>query len=283
VIPSVILLLGFSATCASERSAQGEDEPLIRDDVSRVIEIDPLSGHSLLISQVASGQEIGRATGFVIERGSRQYLITNWHVVTGRSSQTGRIRRSDKRVPDQLAVHFHGPELGKIWIRRPLPLYDGSKTPLWIEHKRGREVDVVAVPLSNVSGLSIYPFPIETADAEVDVGMAAPVTIIGFPEGLAGPRMFPIWKTGHVASELALDYRGAPRSLIDATARPGMSGSPVVHRAWLQRKGKSLALSTRSGVTRFLGIYSGRIGRDTDVGVVWRPSVIDEILSNETK
>ena len=34
-----------------------------------------------------------------------------------------------------------------------------------------------------------------------------------------------------------------------------------------------------SNVTRFLGIYLGRISKDAEVGIVWRPQVIAEILA----
>lgn len=30
--------------------------------------------------------------------------------------------------------------------------------------------------------------------------------------------------------------------------------------------------------TKFLGIYSGRILDDSDVGVVWKPEILDSIL-----
>lgn len=279
-IPALFVAVLLSLNPAPAAAEPG-NEPIVQTDSSKTIVLDPLSVSSLLIDEIDGNQVIGRATGFTMEKEGRQYLITNWHVVTGKHPQTGKIEHPNGRVPDKLAVYFHGPDLGKTWARLTLPLYreDGSHT--WIEHKRGREIDVVALPIEGLKGVTIYPIAADTADSDIEVGLAAPVSIIGFPEGLTGPRMFPIWKTGHVASEMGLDYRGAPRFLIDATTRPCMSGSPVFYRAWLYKTGNSLAMTTGLGKTKFLGVYSGRIGGDTDIGVVWRPSVIDDLLPSQ--
>ena len=103
------------------------------------------------------------------------------------------------------------------------------------------------------------------------------VSIIGFPFGLASSGKFPIWKTGHIASDIDLNYKDKPVFLIDATTKPGMSGSPVIAR----RNGFSqTSKGQRVGGTteRFLGVYSGRIQDNSDVGMVWKPETIDEIL-----
>ena len=117
------------------------------------------------------------------------------------------------------------------------------------------------------------------ADANVVPQVAMPVSIIGFPLGLTGPGVFPIWKTGHIASEPALDYKAEPLFLIDATTRGGMSGSPVVFRATGGYKQKTGEYIISSGpVTLFLGIYSGRLHKASEIGRVWRPRLIKEIL-----
>jgi hypothetical protein len=71
-----------------------------------------------------------------------------------------------------------------------------------------------------------------------------------------------------------MDYEDRPVFLIDATTRGGMSGSPVVLRIY----GDYATIGGKSW-TRFLGVYSGRIHDQTEIGRVWRPSVIKEILA----
>jgi hypothetical protein len=60
---------------------------------------------------------------------------------------------------------------------------------------------------------------------------ALPVSVIGYPLGLSAGESWPIWKTGHIASDLDIDSEsGWPAFLIYATTRSGMSGTPVVLR-----------------------------------------------------
>jgi len=94
---------------------------------------------------------------------------------------------------------------------------------------------------------------------------------------MAASGKFPVWKTGHIASEIDIDHEGEPVFLIDATTKPGMSGSPVlaVRRGWVQR---SSGIAIGGSATRFLGVYSGLTHSESDVGVVWKPSVVDAVL-----
>ena len=111
-----------------------------------------------------------------------------------------------------------------------------------------------------------------------------PVSIIGFPLGLTSEGAFPIWKSGHIASDPDLDYNGLPAFLIDATTRGGMSGSPVVLRllgGYSTRSGSTIMTQTRPS-TLFLGIYSGRVHGESEIGIVRRPKVISEVLERAT-
>ena len=107
-----------------------------------------------------------------------------------------------------------------------------------------------------------------------------PVSIIGYPLGITAHGVFPVWKTGHIASEPEIDYQDLPMFLIDATTRGGMSGSPVVIRlngGYKTRMG-SYVLSG-SVATKFLGTYSGRIHQDSEIGRVWKSTVLKQLLS----
>jgi hypothetical protein len=140
-----------------------------------------------------------------------------------------------------------------------------------------RRVDVVALPLSSDSQIKIYPLDLTLADSDIVVQVAMAVSIIGYPFGLAVAGRWPIWKTGHVASDPELDYDQRPVFVIDATTRGGMSGSPVVARfygGYMMKKGYALGGTG----TRLLGVYSGRVHGEAEIGLVWRPRVISEIL-----
>lgn len=136
--------------------------------------------------------------------------------------------------------------------------------------------------MENVSNdIKIYPFDFSLANTDIVPTVAMPISIIGFPLGFSGPGRLPIWKTGHIASDPDLDYNKEPLFLIDATTRGGMSGSPVVLRlsgGYKTRSGNSVMSSSRKA-TLFLGIYSGKLPGDSEIGRVWRPYLIEEIIS----
>jgi hypothetical protein len=72
--------------------------------------------------------------------------------------------------------------------------------------------------------------------------------------------------------------------LIDASTRSGMSGSPVVFRPLGPYLKKSGEMSVADGnMSIFMGIYSGRIRDDSDIGIVWRPKIVAEVLDHALK
>jgi len=259
-----IFVLFICATCAA---AQG------------IKRIDPLSTRSLSLATLVAGTPLAVATGFIVEFQAKPYLMTNWHVVTGRDPATGKIEDANGQVPDQIAVWHHGKALG-TWHRRSESLFGTNGKPNWIEHPKGQNVDVIALPLKSIdSDIKLYPLDLSLANTDMIPVVAMPVSIIGFPFGLSGPGKFPIWKTGHIATDPELDFDNSPIFLIDATTRPGMSGSMVVLRltGGYQTKSGGSVLAGSGIATRFLGVYSAQ-QRQSEIGKVWKPEVIIEIL-----
>lgn len=246
--------------------------------------LDPLSGQSLYLEEIYNTQKIARATGFVIEKDSILYLITNWHVVTGIDPVSGDTLDNQNRIPNRIVIYHHTNILGR-WSQRIENLYTSSGNRRWLEHPNGKKVDVVALPLSSInSNLKIYSFDLNLANTDMIPEVAMPVSIIGYPVGLNGLGNFPIWKTGHIASEPNLDYDGDPVFLIDATTRGGMSGSPVILRlkGGYRTKSGNRIMVTSGYNTLFLGVYSAQSPL-AEIGKVWKPIVINEILQNQSK
>ncbi len=241
--------------------------------MAKQIIIDPLSTVPLLLVCEHEGKQVGTATGFTVMRGGRRYLITNRHVVD-----------DHKRPVDALHVHLHAIERLGTWRTLRLPLADHAQQPIWRGHPAGHEIDLVRVPLELPGTGTAFDLDLSLAGTDVLLGPSDPVSIIGFPESMASDGLFPIWKTGHLASDLDLDAMGLPAFLIDARTKSGMSGSPVVARrtgSYQSSKGFNVA----AGATRFLGVYSGRrIERDLDrmdIGIVWKASALEELLGQD--
>lgn len=240
--------------------------------------IDPLSVVPIHLECAKSDAVIGLGTGFIVNRNDKHFLITNWHVVTGRHRETGKPLSSGNADPDTIHLWLHQTNQLGSWRREPILLLMGDAGgPIWLEHPQGT-VDVVAVPMDVPGDCIAYCLDLTLADTDLVIQPSEPVSIIGFPLGQASAGKFPIWKTGHVASDIDLDYGDSPCFLIDATTRPGMSGAPVIARR-IGSYRSSQGLNIGGEAVRFLGVYSGRTHLESDVGIVWKPHVLVEILT----
>lgn len=246
--------------------------------------IDPFSAVSLRLTGLSADESIGTATGFIIVNKSKRYLVTNWHVVTGKDpNKNFAIMDKRGRIPSHISIRFSGRKLGS-YVDKVEPLYENNK-PRWIEDKvLGGRIDVIALPLTIPvvdNTISIYPVELFTKNAVLNnllIEVTSTVFIIGYPYGYSASGL-PIWKTGHIASEPQVGYNGLPCFLIDATTRSGMSGSPVVSKVnpgnYPMKDGNSVMV-TGTG-TKLLGIYSAQ-STDHEIGVVWHPEVISDLL-----
>ena len=247
----------------------------------RQIVIDPLSVTSLFLELLARGNRLSTATGFVVQHSGTRFLVTNLHVLAGRQPETNSVLSPTGALPDHVRIAHHTDTLG-TWVFQSEPILDDEERPLWVEHPSGSQVDIAALQLREEDErIRFYELDLSLADTDMVPQVAMPVSIIGFPLGLTSAGAFPIWKTGHIASDPDIDYQGRPAFLIDATTRGGMSGSPVVLRmqgGYSTRDGRMIMAQSRPA-TRFLGIYSGRIHGESEIGLVWRPNLLTEILA----
>lgn len=229
---------------------------------------------------------LGHATSFVWKHDDdRHFLITNWHVVTGRDQMTGAFLKSHAGRPNTIRALFNF--RSHVFDKQPvdITIRDKDDRPQWLIHPAyGRGVDIVAIPLpytGNEPTINLYPINIFSA-AGLIAKISMEVFILGYPFGLEPPG-FPIWKRGSIASEPDLAKLGHHYFLVDTASRPGMSGAPVIRRSWQNHMVDSNYVADNSRVaTKFLGVYSGRrLARDrsdTQLGIVWPESYIREIL-----
>lgn len=260
-------------TIASDQLSQGDIA------VNQIMIAQP-SIQSLLIQMRFGAQPLSTGTGFVVQGATGPLLITNRHNVTGRHQQTGQPLSNNGGVPNNIVImHNRKGQLG-AWLEREEPLYNGDAQPRWLEHPQlGGEADFVALPLTNVTDVAFYPYDPVNTGPNIAVGPAEVLSVVGFPFGLTGGGALAIWATGFVASEP--NFPDQPTFLIDCRSRPGQSGSAVISH----RNGGSVSLADGSTaifggpVTRFLGIYSGRINSESDLGIVWKASAIAELVA----
>jgi S1-C subfamily serine protease len=225
---------------------------------------------SLLVQVRSGGALQGTATAFLVSREGTDYLVTNRHVTRGK----------DGIVPDCLTVvHHRAGSLG-TWEGRDERLYDDNGEPLWLEHPIHPDFDVAVLPLTRVSGIERYAYDPWATGPDVAFRVSDPLSIIGFPFGFTGGGAFGIWARGFVATEPEIDWNDLPVFLIDSRTREGQSGSPVIafYAGGMVPMEDGRSAMFNGPVERLLGVYSGRINAQSDLGFVWRVSVVREII-----
>jgi len=132
---------------------------------------------------------------------------------------------------------------------------------------------------------------------KISVEVADDAVVIGYPRGFYDEvNLYPIAKSGIIASRWGADFNGLPCFLIDAKLFPGSSGSIVVSKPRdIAIEGGQLFCAKEKQFA-FLGIFSGEpfqehhpIEMDDiiiirksgfNVGIVWYGNLVEEIVNN---
>ena len=241
------------------------------------------SAQSLFLQLQFTGNNLASGTGFIADTPCGPALITNRHNVTGRNNITNKPLSSNGLTPDSIVVvHNRKGNLGQ-WIDKNELLFDEEGKPKWIEHPIfGATVDFVALPLTKLTDIDLFPHTLGVNDPQILVAPSDTVSVVGFPFGLSGGGSYAIWATGFMATEPDINHNNLPTFLIDCRARPGQSGSAVIaHRnAGMIAMENGGSNSFGGPITKFLGIYSGRINAQSDLGIVWKGSAIKELTDS---
>lgn len=224
---------------------------------------------------------LGQGTGFLIRHDAQLFLITNWHVVTGRHPVTGDSIGGSSSLPEFIEVSFPlflGGDL--YWTVQRIELYASGGEARWYVHPYSPPgeggTDVVALPIDEEPP-SAYAYPLEDAVDPRDLSPGAELNIVGYPFGVRTSAA--VWSRATVASEPRHGFNEDPVYLVDARSRSGQSGSPVV-----TTDSRSLTDGPPQAKAqwRLAGIYSGRVDAELDLGRVWWPIVIREVLQQKT-
>lgn len=237
---------------------------------------------------------LGHGSAFFHMWHDQTYLVTAWHVLSGRHFQTGQSLCPTGAWPTHLTIWWNPdgrPGAAKEAQRIPLHSEDGE--PRWVEIKRGSEwIDVAILPVDVPAGMQAYPVN-ELPEGPINQGMGGDLFIIGFPMR-DQPLQLPIWKRASLASEPEIPEALQPYQLVDTASRKGMSGAPVVQRVYRpEATGPDLLNALRNpghrGVTAFDGVYSGRFKgpteEDMQLGIMWPgwwiPTLIEKHIGRD--
>lgn len=258
------------------------------------------------------------ASGFYFCRmkdsGSNKEIIGEyWREILGTWLVTNRhVLEVDGLLVDSLTFHYRKIENDRlVWI--PLML---KKEELLqkVKYHPNKEVDVAIIDVhqtmrdcflqhagnEEIEKLTAYysvskeNYPGEN---KIDVEVSDDALVIGYPRMFYDKtNLFPIVKSGIIASMWKGMFNDKPYFLIDAKLFPGSSGSIVISKpiAMVMKNGIMYQANTKQFA--FLGVYSGEpyqqdnaielenmtiISKEGyNVGIVWYYWLVDEIIDN---
>lgn len=253
--------------------------------MSAIAEVMEPSWKSLWIDMMFNDQVLSSATAFCVLHMEQYYLVTNRHNVTGRDNITNVILRDDGAIPNRVRISLlNNMQLDSV-IYCYLDLYredilDNSST--WFEHPILRNrVDVVVFKLGTDVRFKYCAYSLHN-DFDIKIQPPDFLSVVGYPFSRAVSKYLGIWVSGFLASDMQIDFDNLPLFLIDCRTRDGMSGSPVIvcrnSGIYFDLHGKTKILAGTK--YKLLGVYSGRINKNSDIGYVWKVDVVQHIIDS---
>ena len=269
----------------------------------------PLSYSSIKVDLYSKKSvHLKSASGFVVEARSRYYLITNWHVLSGREiPANGPQERVIEPYLLKTSLHLHGgagemsaPISMGIWKRVTVQLYDSNNAPTWIERPANKPyhpiVDVVALPLQldltlrlfsgKIPGININKgswaestdfwtkisaIPVSAIDTEVEYAPPDRVHVIGYPLG---------WAPEGTERSSSAFWRTS--SIASEIHEPGtkMENTFFIDPCAPQGMTGSPVVGMKNDRIKLLGIYSDRSTEEfgANAGLVWEAFLVKELI-----
>lgn len=246
-----------------------------------------------LLSNDGKDSTISHATGFFWSKDGRSFLVSNYHVFSGRDVFSDEILSDQGFVPRRIRYFepvSHAKADGGIRFDRVERVIDVviDDAAIWRTgtDQAGNRVDVAAVEIASIhkAGLNLHVNGYGYQSLFSFVG--ADIFVVGYPLRHYVGAMPGIWKRGALASEPLIPVDDRPIFLIDAATATGMSGAPVFRRVFgpapIPINGQLNVQATNIVTTEFVGVYGGRLldGRaeGVNLGYCWYGSSVSRLI-----
>lgn len=238
-----------------------------------MLTIDTLNYCVVQVQSLVDDTPVAKATGFfyslILDGKACLWLVTNWHVLTGRNASRPEIilhnelaipNRIRFQVPSRIGPSGQKDENHLYFHEKFISLYDSDNLAMWYQHPKKNEVDIAVVNVGqDLEGHLIRGINELCTEYDMAVEIGNEVFVLGYPLGFSHFANTPIWKRGSIASEPhAETVDSKNRIMIDATTRKGMSGSPVIMRYKTHYLSEDGQVKMRGNASRFIGVYASR-------------------------
>ena len=248
------------------------------------------------IELLCNDHPLGNATGFFLKYQSNWFLVTNWHVFSGRYPESGQPKHKSCNVPDACRFYFASFQKESL---TPNPvirsLVDASNLEAtWFQHPiGGQDFDVAVLPIeAHEVGLAQDLFDSRGHAPDMFIDLGDDLFLPGYPLGLSADGFLPIWKRASLASSLEFGQGIDCSFYVDTATRKGMSGAPCLAISnWrhysLDRATNKFSVVERPFSWRLLGVYSGGLNPsdsfEAQIGIVWRDNLITETILQRSR
>ncbi|MBA6339639.1 hypothetical protein H4J59_01250 [Colwellia sp. MB02u-10] len=237
-------------------------------------------------------------TGVIYQNGSEFYIVTAWHNLSGRHSESLSTLSDTLAIPNNVIVNLAIETPGYLINRIPIiiPLIDDDKSLFFIHPENWPRVDVAVIPfnpqssfrsemylstgecreqmispimqvhgIGNTELCPVQKYLVPNSDVIEKWFQSVEVTeelfIPGYPHNLQDYYAQPVWKRATIASSVQVGWNREPKFLIDSASKSGMSGAPVLYycpNGSVEIRGTKYTFER--DVAILAGIYVGRIG-----------------------
>lgn len=241
---------------------------------------------------------IGTATGFIVDLDDEFYLVSAWHVFSGRNIWDGQPISSNGATPNIFQLTFtdwsHTPSGGIGELRQlSIHLHDEQNDFRWFQHPSlGQEIDIGVLKITKEISCWYNRKWYENHKKSMVADVGCELFLPSFPLGFTSHGVWPIVKRASLASVID-QYGGPPTFYIDTASRRGMSGAPVFLWTngphWVQPDMNSAPFYvSEPGISlRLLGVYSGRENSsdngEAQIGRVFHEYLIPQIIAGGVK
>lgn len=225
------------------------------------------------------------------------WLVTNRHVLLPKIDET-------ECIPESITFHMRAIE-GENVEWDPIEIYSSEiKQRLKLHQELTVDIAILRIgdlvtkqintgrKYMNWSAVSEEDLP---KNSGITAEVADDVIVVGYPRGFYDRKnIYPIVKSGIIASRWGMKFNGKPIFLIDSKLFPGSSGSIVITKPAASPVDEGPLKGYRETQFAFLGVYSGSpivqtssidLGDFTitrkdscDLGAVWYGELISEIV-----
>lgn len=257
---------------------------------------------TLIVTMTPQG-EVVQGTGFfysvsdppVASGPQYQWVQTDIWVITNRHVVMPKVNGVETR-PSAISVHLQRWDTsGRLeWAPVTLSSYDMKER---VRLHPDERVDVAAIDMLGLLSQEIEsnkdrftynsPFCLSRDllmrnNQKLLVEASSDVLVVGYPKGYYdNVNLFPIVKSGIVASKWGTEFRGDPCFLIDAKLFPGSSGSVVISKPIdvVVEDGQLFLIKDGQKAFALLGIFAGAFeDLDYGFGIAWYAETIGELL-----